>query len=133
MCAKVASASTSLLTLEFAGVSPAPTFERGTEMVETGDVLVEGMYQKMWKDFVSLQRGDAKQICVDAARWRYFAQSAQTALILGSELDPHSKHDWLTECNKLADGLMALHNAELCGGEAVRTSAVLAGAVDTEE
>ncbi len=75
-------------------------------MVETGDVLVEGMYQKMWKDFVSLQRGDAKQICVDAARWRYFAQSPQTALMLGSELDPHSKHDWLTECNKLADGLM---------------------------
>jgi hypothetical protein len=75
-------------------------------MVETGDELVEGMYQKMWKDFVSLQRGDAKQICVDAARWRYFAQSAQTALMLGSELDPHSKHDWLTECNKLADGLM---------------------------
>ena len=43
---------------------------------------------------------------LDAARWRYFAQSAQTALMLGSELDPHSKHDWLTECNKLADGLM---------------------------
>lgn len=37
---------------------------------QTGDALVEGMYQKMWKDFVSLQRGDAKQICVEAELYR---------------------------------------------------------------
>lgn len=40
-------------------------------MAETGDELVEGMYQKMWKDFVSLQRGDARLICEDAARYRW--------------------------------------------------------------
>lgn len=40
-------------------------------MTETGDDLVEGMYQKMWKDFVSLQRGDARLICEDAARYRW--------------------------------------------------------------
>lgn len=43
----------------------------------------------------------------DSARWRHFAGSAQTALILGSELDPNGIHDWLTECNRLADKLMS--------------------------
>lgn len=37
----------------------------------TDDDLVEGMYQKMWKDFVSLQRGDVRLICEDAARYRW--------------------------------------------------------------
>ena len=45
--------------------NPAPTPPE-----QTGDALVEGMYQKMWKDFVSLQRGDAKQICVEAELYR---------------------------------------------------------------
>ena len=43
----------------------------------------------------------------EAARWRHFAGSAQTALILGSDLDPNGIHDWLTECNRLADKLMS--------------------------
>ena len=39
------------------------------------DELVEGMYQKMWKDFVSLQRGDARLICKDAARYRWLKEN----------------------------------------------------------
>ena len=35
---------------------------------------VEGFYEKMWKDFVSLQRGDATKMCVDAARWRWLRE-----------------------------------------------------------
>lgn len=41
----------------------------------------------------------------DAKRWRYFADSPQTALMLGSELDPNSAHDWAKECGILADEL----------------------------
>jgi len=84
--------------------SAARDSERGEVMDKDTDR--EGFYEKMWQDFVSFQRGDATQICIDAARWRHFAESAQTALMLGSELDPNSQQDWLTECNKLADELM---------------------------
>jgi len=40
-----------------------------------GEELIEGMYQKMWKDFVSLQRGDVRLLCKDAERYRYFSES----------------------------------------------------------
>lgn len=52
-------------------------------------------------------RQDREKEQQDAARWRHFAGSAQTALILGSDLDPNGIHDWLTECNRLADKLMS--------------------------
>lgn len=51
-------------------VSFARALEARIMQEPTGDTLVEGMYQKMWKDFVSLQRGDAKQICVEAELYR---------------------------------------------------------------
>ena len=50
----------------------------------------------------------------DAARWRYFASSPQTAILLGSRLDPNdTKVDWVSECNRLADAQMP--NADLTG------------------
>ncbi len=40
----------------------------------TNGEIVEGMYQKMWKDFVSLQRGDIQLLCKDAERYRWLMQ-----------------------------------------------------------
>lgn len=71
--------------------------------MSASDIEREGFYERMWKDFVSLQRGDATLICVNAARWQHFADSPQTALMLGTELDPTSEQDWISECNRLAD------------------------------
>jgi hypothetical protein len=43
---------------------------------------------------------------IDAKRWKHFA-SNQTALMLGSDLDPNDETiDWLQECNRLADNLI---------------------------
>lgn len=40
----------------------------------------------------------------DARRWSYFADSPQTALMLGSKLDPtDTSVNWVQECNRLAD------------------------------
>ena len=44
--------------------------------MDTSETEREGFYERMWKDFVSLQRGDAKQICVDAARYRWWRENA---------------------------------------------------------
>ena len=46
------------------------------------------------------------QLRVDANRWRAFACN-QTALMLGSKLDPNDATvDWLQECNRLADAII---------------------------
>ena len=34
----------------------------------------EGFYEKMWKDFVSLQRGDVQQLCKEAERYRWLRE-----------------------------------------------------------
>jgi hypothetical protein len=47
--------------------------------------------------------GEISKISIDAERWRSFANSPQTALMLGTELDPNSQQDWVTECNRLVD------------------------------
>lgn len=40
----------------------------------------------------------------DAKRWRYYASSPQTALMLGSTLDPNDHSvDWAAESSRLAD------------------------------
>ena len=39
------------------------------------DIEREGFYEKMWKDFVSFQRGDAGLICKDAARFRWLKEN----------------------------------------------------------
>lgn len=57
------------------------TEEQATE--STGHELIEGMYQKMWKDFVSLQRGDARLICEDAARYRWLCENRDVLLLTG--------------------------------------------------
>ncbi len=41
----------------------------------------EGFYEKTWKDFVSLQRGDAKQICIEAARYRWLKENRDVMLL----------------------------------------------------
>jgi hypothetical protein len=52
----------------------------------------------------------------DAARWRYFASSPQTALMLDSKLDPNDESvDWVAECNRLADAQMP--NDKLTGSD----------------
>ena len=51
----------------------------------------------------------------DAARWRAFASSPQTAMMLGSTLDPTDEHvDWLAECNRLADASAWMATEERC-------------------
>ena len=42
----------------------------------------------------------------DANRWRWYATSPQTALMLGSKLDPNSEQDWVAENGRLADMIM---------------------------
>lgn len=46
------------------------------------------------------QRDEYKQ---DALRWRLYASSPQTALALGTKLDPITEQDWKAECDRLAD------------------------------
>lgn len=47
---------------------------------------------------------DASSDARDAARWRRFAGSPQTALMLGSTRDPSAVGvDWKAECDRLAD------------------------------
>lgn len=42
----------------------------------------------------------------DAERWRFYATSPQTALMLGSRLDPNDDSmDWKAECDRLADDI----------------------------
>ena len=38
----------------------------------------EGFYEKMWKDFCSLQRGDVTRICKDAERYQWLKKQHQT-------------------------------------------------------
>jgi len=43
----------------------------------------------------------------DGERWKFYASSPQTALMLGSEKDPIDESvDWVEECNRLADELI---------------------------
>lgn len=43
----------------------------------------------------------------DSLRWQFYAASPQTALMLGSKLDPNDDTiDWVAECNRLADDIM---------------------------
>lgn len=52
--------------------------------------------------FFGPERGE--QDAFDAARWRNFASSPQTALMLGSLLNPNDPGvDWKAECDRLAD------------------------------
>lgn len=74
-------------------------FERSKDMSlvqnDTGERMAaerEGFYEKMWKDFVSLQRGDARLLCEDAARYRWLRDGNNDLegllpLVSGSDLD----------------------------------------------
>lgn len=48
-----------------------------------------------------------------ADRWAFFSRSPQTALMLGSVLDPNDTTiDWLVECNRLADAAIRAQGGE---------------------
>ena len=42
----------------------------------------EGFYEQMWKDFVSLQRGDVQMICKDAERYRWLKTATKAQILL---------------------------------------------------
>lgn len=64
-------------------------------------------------NIVALPTSDILALCdavealeKDANRWRWYAKSPQTALMLGSKLDPNSEQDWVAENGRLADTIM---------------------------
>lgn len=65
-------------------------------------------------NIVALPTSDILALCdavealeKDANRWRWYAKSPQTALMLGSDLDPNGAgQDWSAECDRLADDLI---------------------------
>lgn len=40
----------------------------------------EGFYEKLWKDFVSLQRGDVNEICIEAEKGRQYKAALERAI-----------------------------------------------------
>lgn len=47
----------------------------------------------------------------DAERWKFYASCPQTALMLGSKLDPNDDSvNWYEECNKLVDQIIEKEN-----------------------
>lgn len=76
------------------GTAPAPV--KRVEREDDGSLTVVLDY---WPS------PDQEAAARDAARWRHFASSPQTALMLGSELDPNAVGiDWRAECDRLLDG-----------------------------
>lgn len=58
----------------------------------------------------ALQNAEYELLKADAARWRFYCCN-QTAMMLGSNLDPHDHSiDWVKECNRLADEIIGLQN-----------------------
>ena len=50
----------------------------------------------------------------NAERWQHFASLPQTALMLGTNLDPNDTTvDWLVECNRLADAAIDADRAKV--------------------
>lgn len=54
----------------------------------------------------------SQEEALDAKRWRYYADCPQTALMLGTELDPNSEQDWAAECSRLVDASLARPDTE---------------------
>lgn len=63
-------------------------------------------------------RAEAETLRRDAERWQYFASCPQTALMLGSELDPNSDQDWEAECRMLADAAITEQALQALADEA---------------
>lgn len=69
--------------------------------------LVYKAFRAGWQARAQLNTKPTNNDALDAERWRYFYNNAQTALMLGSNLDPNNDSiDWLEECNRLADSAM---------------------------
>lgn len=69
--------------------------------------LVDKAFRAGWQARAQLNTKPTNNDALDAERWRYFYNNAQTALMLGSNLDPNNDSiDWLEECNRLADSAM---------------------------
>ena len=74
-----------------------------------------------WHQEVEAVNAEATRPCLaeeearDAKRWRIVAGSPQTAMMLGSTLDPTAESiDWLAECNRLADASACMATEERC-------------------
>jgi len=79
------------------------TKDSGVEAM--GKAMAEDLPPKEWM-IEKLQ--EAKADKVDAYRWRFYASSPQTALMLGSDRDPNDATvDWKVECDRLADEKLA--------------------------
>lgn len=73
----------------------------------------EGFYEKMWKDFVSLQRGDATLICKDAVRYRWLRQKIfcnETGYLDVAEIPCHWADPSNTEIDWAIDAAMTPNN-----------------------
>lgn len=82
-----------------AGVAPTS----GMAYVSALFFLLVAAFVFFWYGF-ACGKEYAQERNIDAARWRYFAASPQTALMLGSKLDPYDGSvDWVQESSKLAD------------------------------
>ena len=74
------------------------------QMREIGKALADPLPPKEWMEERLRQAREEK---VDAYRWRCYASSSQTALMLGSDKDPNDTTvDWKAECDRLADETM---------------------------
>lgn len=63
----------------------------------------EGFYEKMWNDFVSLQRGDAKQIAIDAAKYRRLCEPQPSGEEQPNNGDVVLTHGDLSSARELGD------------------------------
>lgn len=103
-----------------------PTTKLAQELAEkcataiTGNYLQNGMQaiqlyeqRKSYLAEIILRELNLESLLADKARWGYYASSPQTALILGSALDPcDTGVDWVSECNQLADSAMSKEKGE---------------------
>lgn len=72
------------------------------EFVDIEIVKAEGLGRAV--DILKYERDKLQE---DALRWRFYADSSQTALYLGTKLDPNDEQmDWKSECDKLAGKMM---------------------------
>ena len=58
------------------------------------EMTKEGFYEKLWKDFCSLQRGDVTLVCRDAERYRYLRDHAHPDSDEGLFVASNEQNDW---------------------------------------
>lgn len=80
-----------------------------------GDIALEHLLKHIQQNVSSLQIEPPPSLFEaldeggvrNARRWVFYASSPQTALMLGTKLDPNDNSvDWVKECNRLANAAM---------------------------